>query len=152
MTETRKTRPAKSSGSFSEAEMEAMKAKIAEEKAARRKGAGKGDGEQDVLAAIAGMGKTDRELAERIHALVKAAAPGLSPKTWYGMPAYADAAGKVVCFFQAAGKFKVRYATFGFNEAARLDDGDMWPTAFAVTRLTAAGEARITALVKTAAG
>lgn len=152
MTETRKPKPAKSSGAFSEVEKAAMKAKVAEDKAARRKGAGKGDGEQDVLAAIAAMAKPDRDLAERIHALVKSAAPGLTSKTWYGMPAYADGDGKVVCFFQAAGKFKVRYATFGFNEAARLDDGALWPTAFAVTRLTAADESRIVDLIKKAVG
>jgi hypothetical protein len=146
------SKSAKASASFSEVEMEAMKAKIAEEKAARRKGAKKGDGEQDVLAAIAAMTGSDRTLAERIHAIVKASAPGLSSKTWYGMPAYADADGKVVCFFQSAAKFKVRYATFGFNEAARLDDGNLWPTAFALTRLTAADEAAIAALVKRAVG
>lgn len=139
-------------GSFSEVEMEAMKAKIAEEKAARRKGAKKGDGEQDVLAAIAAMTGSDRVLAEGIHAIVKASAPELSPKTWYGMPAYADGNGKVVCFFQSAAKFKVRYATFGFNEAARLDDGAMWPTAFALTELSPAEEAKIAALVKRAVG
>lgn len=150
MKDTRKS--AKSSASFSEVEMEAMKAKIAEEKAARRKGAKKGDGEADVLAAIAAMTGSDRTLAERIHAIVKAGAPTLSPKTWYGMPAYADADGKVVCFFQSAGKFKTRYATFGFNEAARLDDGHMWPTAFALTQLNAADEAAIGALLKRAVG
>lgn len=143
---------AKTSGAFSDAEVEAMKAKIAEEKAARRKGAKKGDGEADVLAAIGAMTGSDRKLAERIHAIVKASAPGLASKTWYGMPAYADTDGKVVCFFQSAAKFKVRYATFGFNEAARLDDGHMWPTAFALTELTEADEARIAALVKTAVG
>jgi uncharacterized protein YdhG (YjbR/CyaY superfamily) len=106
-------------------------------------------GESDVLAKIAEMSKPDRAIAERIHAIVKASAPDLSPKTWYGMPAYAKN-GKVVCFFTPADKFKSRYATFGFNDDANLDEGTMWPTSFALTKLTAADEARIVALVKKA--
>ena len=109
------------------------------------------DGERAVLAAIAEMPAADRILAERLHAIVKACAPGLAPKTWYGMPAYARD-GKVVCFFQSAHKFKTRYATLAFMHAARLDDGPMWPTAFALKELTAAAEARISELVKTAVG
>ena len=99
---------------------------------------------------IAEMPESDRVMAERIHALVTSTAPNLSPKTWYGMPAYANGDGKIVCFFQAADKFKYRYATLGFNEDANLDEGSMWPTAFALTKLTAADEARIAALVKKA--
>ena len=127
-----------------------MKERAQELKAARRGRAGKADGESDVLAKIAEMPEPDRAMAERIHAIVKASAPDLAPKTWYGMPAYAKD-GKVVCFFQSAQKFKARYATLGFNDAANLDDGTMWPTAFALTKLTAADEARIAALVKKAA-
>jgi len=125
----------------------------AEEKAAMRARArelkDKTDGETAVVAAIAGMAPKDRAIAKRVHELVKAAAPGLTPKTWYGMPAYARE-GKVVCFFRDAGKFKDRYATFGFNDAAKLDDGSMWPTAFALTKLTPADEAKISKLVKKA--
>ncbi|MEW6223012.1 MAG: hypothetical protein AB1627_00130 [Chloroflexota bacterium] len=123
----------------------------AEERAALRETVqerkGKGEGEAAVLAKIAEMPESDRVMAERIHAIVKASAPSLSPKTWYGMPAYANAAGKIVCFFQAADKFKARYATLGFDQAANLDDGNMWPTSWALTKLTAADEARIVALV-----
>jgi uncharacterized protein YdhG (YjbR/CyaY superfamily) len=132
-------------------ERAAMKERAKEMKAAGRRGK-RADGEHDVLAKIAEMPEPDRVMAERIHALVKASAPALSPKTWYGMPAYANGAGKVVCFFQSADKFKARYATFGFNDDAHLDDGTMWPTAFALTKLTAADEARIGALVKKAVG
>jgi uncharacterized protein YdhG (YjbR/CyaY superfamily) len=126
----------------------------AEERAAMKQRAqelksDKADGEDTVLAKIAEMSKSDRALAERIHAVVKASAPTLTPKLWYGMPAYAKD-GKVVCFFQPAQKFKTRYATFGFNDSARLDDGEIWPVAFALTKLTATGEARIGALVKKA--
>jgi len=134
---------------------ETKKAFTAEERAAmrerakERKAASKGDGEGDVLAKIAEMQGSDRALAERVHAIVTASAPGLSPRTWYGMPAYAKD-GKVVCFFQSAQKFKTRYATLGFSDKANLDDGSMWPTAFALTELTAAVEARIKKLVKTA--
>ncbi len=111
--------------------------------------AGKADGERDVLAKIAAMERSDRVIAERIHEIVKANAPGLSPKTWYGMPAYAKD-DQVVCFFRCAQKFKTRYATLGFSDEARLDDGRMWPTDFALTEITPAEEARITALVKRA--
>jgi uncharacterized protein YdhG (YjbR/CyaY superfamily) len=117
----------------------------------RRARSGKVDGESDVLAKIAEMPKPDRVMAERIHAIVKAKAPTLSPKTWYGMPAYAKD-GKVICFFQSGAKFKSRYATFGFQQDANLDDGDFWPTSFAVNRLTPAIEEEIGKLVKKAAG
>jgi uncharacterized protein YdhG (YjbR/CyaY superfamily) len=119
--------------------------------AGRGRSASKPDGDADVLAAIAEMSGSDRAIAERIHEIVKANAPELSPKTWYGMPAYAKG-GKVVCFFQSAQKFKTRYATFGFQHDARLDEGQMWPVAFAVTGLGAAEEAQIAALVKKAVG
>jgi uncharacterized protein YdhG (YjbR/CyaY superfamily) len=121
------------------------------ERARELKAAGKADGEADVLARIAEMPEPDRIMAERIHAIVKATAPALSPRTWYGMPAYA-ANGKVVCFFQSGQKFKTRYATLGFSDRANLDEGAMWPTAFAMTKLTAADEKRIAALVKKAVG
>ena len=128
----------------------------AEEKAAMRARArelkDRTDGETAVTAAIAGMAPKDRPVAKRIHELVKAAVPDLTPKTWYGMPAYANKDGKVVCFFRDAGKFKDRYGTFGFNDAAKLDDGSMWPTAFALTKLTSADEAKISKLVKRAVG
>jgi uncharacterized protein YdhG (YjbR/CyaY superfamily) len=130
---------------FTDEERDAMKSRVEEMKV------GKADGESAVLAKIAEMPAADRAMASRIHALVKASAPALSPKLWYGMPAYAKD-GKIVCFFQTAQKFKTRYATFGFNDAAKLDEGSMWPTAFALTKLTAADEARIVALVKRAAG
>jgi uncharacterized protein YdhG (YjbR/CyaY superfamily) len=138
-----------------ESEMaESKKAFTAEERAAMRerakeRKAAKGDGEGDVLAKIAEMQGSDRALAERVHAIVTASAPGLSPRTWYGMPAYAKD-GKVVCFFQSAQKFKTRYATLGFSDKANLDDGSMWPTAFALRELTPDVEARISKLVKTA--
>ena len=129
-----------------------MKERAQEVKAEARRGprADKADGESAVLAKIAEMPESDRAMAERIHAIIKASAPGLSPKLWYGMPAYAKD-GKVVCFFQSAQKFKSRYATFGFNDTANLDEGAMWPTAFALKELTAAEEATIGALVKRAA-
>ena len=111
--------------------------------------AGKTDGESDVLAKIAEMAEPDRAMAERLHAIITASAPGLSPKTWYGMPAYAKG-GKVVCFFQPSQKFKSRYSTLGFSDTANLDDGAMWPTSFAVTELTEAEEKKIAALVKKA--
>ena len=111
---------------------------------------GEADGESAVLAKIAAMQGPDRAMGERLHAIIKASAPALSPKTWYGMPAYANKDGKVVCFFQSAQKFKTRDATFGFSDAANLDQGAMWPTTFALTKLTAAEEAKITALVKKA--
>jgi len=136
---------------FTDEERGAMKERAEELKAERRGGrrAAKADGESDVLAKIAEMPDSDRSMAERVHALVKASAPGLSPKTWYGMPAYAKD-GKVVCFFQSAQKFKSRYATLGFSDEANLDDGAMWPTSFALKELTTAEEARIAALVKRA--
>ena len=128
-----------------------MRERAQELKAAARRGprAGKADGESDVLAKIAEMSEADRALAERLHAIVKTSAPDLSPRTWYGMPAYAKD-GKVVCFFQGAQKFNTRYATFGFSDAANLDEGAMWPVAYALAELTAADEARIGALVKKA--
>src|SRR5262245_4525079 len=136
---------------FTEEERAAMRGRAQELKAAARHGprAGKADGESNVLAKIAGMPEPDRTMAERLHAIVKASAPALSPRTWYGMPAYAKD-GNVVCFFQSAQKFKTRYATFGFSDKANLDEGAMWPTAFALKELTAAEEARIGALVKQA--
>ena len=144
MAESKRT-TAKASKGFTAEERAAMKERAQELKAAARKA----DGERDVLAKIAEMPEPDRALAERIHAIVKSSAPTLSPKTWYGMPAYTKG-GKVVCYFQSADKFKSRYATLGFNDAANLDEGGMWPTSFAVTQLTAAEEARIAALVKQA--
>ncbi len=135
---------------FTAEERAAMKERARELKSARG-GAKKADGESEVLAKIAEMGEPDRILAERIHAIVKKSAPGLEPRTWYGMPAYARD-GKVVCFFQSAAKFKSRYATFGFSDRANLDEGAMWPTAFALTKLTAPVETRIAELVKKAMG
>ena len=142
----------KKSKGFTDEERAAMKARAQELKTGARRGArtAKVDGESDVLAKIAEMSEPDRGIAERLHALIRASAPELSPRTWYGMPAYAKD-GKVVCFFQAADKFKTRYAMFGFNDSANLDDGAMWPVTFALTELTAADEARIGALVKRAA-
>ncbi|GAA3473300.1 iron chaperone [Nonomuraea roseola] len=136
---------------FTDEERAAMKDHAKELKKAARRGSGaaKADGERDVLEKIAEMKESDRVLAERFHAIVKASAPDLSPKLWYGMPAYAKD-GKVVCFFQSAEKFKARYATIGFNDIATLDEGTMWPAAFAVTGLTDADEARIAELVKRA--
>ena len=128
----------------------------AEEKAAMRARArelkDKTDGETAVRAAIAKMSPPDRAIAKRLHDLIKATAPDLTPKTWYGMPAYANKDGKVVCYFRDAGKFKERYAMLGFNDSAKLDEGSMWPVAFALTKLTAADEAKIRALVKNAVG
>ena len=128
----------------------------AEEKAAMRARArelkSEADGETAVRAAIAGMAPKDRAIAKRLHELIKATAPDLMPKTWYGMPAYANKDGKVVCFFRDAGKFKERYGMLGFNDSAKLDGGSMWPIAFALTKLTAADEAKIRALVKKAVG
>jgi uncharacterized protein YdhG (YjbR/CyaY superfamily) len=136
---------------FTADEKVAMKERARELKAAERRGRGasKADGESDVLAKIAEMPDSDRAMAERLHELIKASAPELSPRTWYGMPAYAKD-GKVVCFFQSASKFKSRYATLGFSDNANLDDGDMWPTSFALKELTAAEEKKIGQLVKTA--
>jgi hypothetical protein len=145
------TAKSKTSPGFTADERAAMKDHAQELKAAARRGRGatKADGESDLLAKIAEMTEPDRGMAERLHAIIMASAPDLSPKTWYGMPAYAKD-GKIVCFFQPAQKFKARYATLGFNDPAHLDDGAMWPTAFALTELTAADEARIGALVKKA--
>lgn len=134
---------------FSEDERAAMKERARELKTAAKRGAKAEDDERDCLAKIAEMPDSDREMAERIHAVIKAEAPELSPKTWYGMPAYAKD-GQVVCFFTAAAKFKSRYATFGFNDPANLDDGNMWPTSFAMTKLTDADVEKIGKLVKKA--
>jgi uncharacterized protein YdhG (YjbR/CyaY superfamily) len=148
MTDTKKTSPG-----FTDEERDAMKERAKELKASTRRGGSKtakADEEGDLLAKIAEMTGSDRAIAERLHAIVKDTAPELAPRTWYGMPAYAKD-GKVVCFFKPAQKFKVRYAELGFNDPAHLDDGAMWPTAYAITRLTADVEARIAGLVKTAA-
>ena len=136
---------------FTEEERDAMKQRAQELKTAGRRGsrAGKADGESEVLAKIAEMQEPDRVIGERLHALIKASAPDLTPRLWYGMPAYAKG-GKLVCHFQPAQKFKTRYATLGFSDKANLDDGTMWPNAYALTELTAADEARIVALVKKA--
>jgi uncharacterized protein YdhG (YjbR/CyaY superfamily) len=139
----------KSSSALSDEELAALKETVRERKAAARTGS-KADGEAVVLAKIAEMPDADRAMAERIHAIVKASAPTLAPKTWYGMPAYANEDGKVICFFTPAVKFKSRYASFGFEETANLDEGTMWPTSWALTKLTPADEARIAALVKKA--
>lgn len=154
-TTTRKT-PSKSAGSsaatgrksggFTDVEKAAMKERARELKAE----AERADGESALLAKIAEMQGSDRTMAKRLHAIVKASAPTLSPKTWYGMPAYANKDGKVVCFFQSAQKFNARYATFGFSDEANLDEGAMWPTSFALKDLTAGDEAKIAALVKKA--
>ena len=143
------TASGKKSKGFAAEERAAMKERAKELKAAERADKDRAEGESDVLAKIAEMVEPDRAMAERLHAIIKASAPTLSPKTWYGMPAYAKD-GKIVCFFQPAQKFSTRYATFGFNDSARLDEGGMWPVAFALKELTAAEEARIGALVKKA--
>jgi uncharacterized protein YdhG (YjbR/CyaY superfamily) len=135
---------------FSEEEKAAMKERARELKAEERANKDRAFGESEVLAAIAAMKEPDRTMAKRIHAIIKANAPALSPRTWYGMPAYARD-GNVVCFFQGSQKFKARYSTLGFNDRANLDEGSMWPVAFALKELTAAEEARIGALVKKAA-
>jgi uncharacterized protein YdhG (YjbR/CyaY superfamily) len=134
---------------FSDEERAAMKNRAQELKAEARANKDKAEGESAVLAAIAAMQEPDRAMAKRLHAIIKASAPALSPKTWYGMPAYARD-GKVVCFFQSAQKFNTRYATFGFNDTANLDEGALWPVAFALKELTSATEAKIEALVKKA--
>jgi uncharacterized protein YdhG (YjbR/CyaY superfamily) len=153
MADKKTTKPAPERGTSSQAwtkeELAAIKEHNREVKAAAKSGAD-ADGEREVLAKIAEMPEPDRGMAERIHALVKASAPSLTSRTYYGMPAYARD-GKVVCFFQPAAKFKARYATFGFNDTAKLDDGAMWPTSWALTTLTAADEATLGALVKKAA-
>lgn len=135
---------------WSDAEKAAMKERTRELKAEERASKDRAAGESALLAAVAAMPEPDRAMATRIHAIVKASAPALMPKTWYGMPAYANADGKVICFFQAASKFDARYATFGFNDMANLDDGNMWPTAFALRELTSAEEAKLSTLVKKA--
>ena len=140
------TKKATQTKGFTAEERAAMKERAQELKAE----AAKADGESALLAKIAEMKGSDRAIAKRIHAIVKSAAPELSPKTWYGMPAYANKDGKIVCFFQSAQKFKSRYATLGFNDQANLDDGVMWPTSFAVKKLTDAEEKKIVALVKKA--
>jgi uncharacterized protein YdhG (YjbR/CyaY superfamily) len=138
------------SGKWTDDEIAAMQEHAKELKAAKRRGGDKAaEGEADVLAKIAEMPPADREMAERIHAVIKANAPDLSSRTWYGMPAYTKD-GKVVCFFKAAAKFQTRYATFGFEETANVDEGSMWATSWALTKLTAADEAKIVALVKKA--
>ena len=136
----------KANKGFSDEEKAAMRQRAKEQKAT----ASREEGERDLLEKIAEMSASDRAMAERIHAIITANAPNLAPKTWYGMPAYANEDGKIVCFFQAAAKFKTRYASFGFNDVAHLDEGGMWPVAFALKELTAADEARIAALVKKA--
>ena len=137
------------SNGFTDEERAAMKERAKELKAEARANKNKAEGESDVLAKIAEMPEADRVMAERIHAIIKASAPALAPKTWYGMPAYARD-GKIVCFFQSAQKFNTRYATLGFSDMANIDEGAMWPTAFALKELTAAEEARISELVKKA--
>ena len=150
MKDTQKSAKSTTAG-FTDEERAAMKERVQELKASARRGprADKADGESAVLAKIAEMPEPDRSMGERLHAVIKASAPALSPRLWYGLPAYAKD-GNVVCFFQSAQKFKTRYATFGFSDKANLDEGAMWPTAFALTELTAADEARIGALVKKA--
>src|SRR5579864_2069373 len=155
MTDTRKPAKrsnAKASKVFTDEERAAMQELVRERQTAARRGnrADKEEGERDVLAKIAEMAEPDRTMATRLHALIKASAPGLLPRTWYGMPAYARD-GNVVCFFQSGQKFKTRYATLGFQDKANLDDGTMWPTAYALTKLTPAVEARIAEMVKKAA-
>src|SRR5687768_2824603 len=140
------SQPAKKDKGFSAEERAAMRERAKELKAEARAE----EGESAVLTKIAEMPEPDRVMAERIHAIIKASAPSLTPKTWYGMPAYANKDGKVVCYFTSADKFKSRYGTFGFNDDANLDEGHMWPTSYALTKLTAAEEARISALVKKA--
>src|SRR5512145_2926174 len=140
----------KKSKGFTDEEKAAMKERAKELKAEARANKDRTEGESDVLAKIAELQGTDRAMAKRIHEIIKASAPSLSPKTWYGMPAYANKDGKVVCFFQSADKFNARYATFGFNDTANLDEGAMWPTSFALKELTSTEEARIVALVKKA--
>jgi uncharacterized protein YdhG (YjbR/CyaY superfamily) len=136
---------------FTAEERAAMKERAAEVRTARRASKATVDPEQEVLAKIAEMPESDRAMAERVHAIVREVAPSLTPRTWYGMPAYARD-GKVVCFFQSADKFKARYATLGFNDEAQLDDGSMWPTAYALTGLTPADEEVVAALVRKAVG
>ena len=140
----------KKSKGFTDEERAAMKERAKELKAEARANKDRAEGESDLLTKIAEMPEPDRAMAERLHAIIKACAPALAPKTWYGMPAYANKDGKVVCFFTPASKFNSRYATFGFNDDANLDEGAMWPTSFALKELTASEEARISALVQKA--
>jgi uncharacterized protein YdhG (YjbR/CyaY superfamily) len=135
---------------FSDDERAAMKARAQELAAEARADKNRAEGEKILLASIAKMPEPDKSMAKRVHEIIKATAPELMPKTWYGMPAYANSAGKVVCFFQAASKFKYRYATLGFQEDAHLDDGNVWPTSFALMKLTGVEEAKIASLVKKA--
>jgi uncharacterized protein YdhG (YjbR/CyaY superfamily) len=146
-----KTDTRKSGEGFTDEEKAAMKERAKELKAEARAGKDRAEGEKAILAAIGAMKEPDHSMAKRLHELITASAPMLFPKTWYGMPAYANADGKVVCFFQAAQKFGSRYATFGFSDTANLDEGNMWAAAFALMKLTAAEEAKIIALVKRAA-
>ncbi len=140
----------KNDAGFSDAEKAAMKERAKEQKAEAKASKDRAEGESAVLAKIAEMSQPDRGMAEQLHAIITANAPDLWPKTWYGMPAYATQDGKIVCFYQPAEKFKARYGTLGFNDAAHLDDGAMWPTSFALTEITPADEKRIAALVKKA--
>jgi uncharacterized protein YdhG (YjbR/CyaY superfamily) len=135
---------------FTAEEKAAMKARALELKAEERASKDRAAGEKDLLAAISAMKEPDRSMAKRLHEIITTSAPALMPKTWYGMPAYANKDGKVICFYQAAGKFNTRYATFGFQHDAKLDDGNLWATSFALIKLTAAEEAKISALVKQA--
>jgi hypothetical protein len=140
-------KPSNASKGFTAEEKAAMRQRAKEQQAEAKAEASKAEGESEVRMAISAMSEPDRAMAERLHAIITASAPDLAPKTWYGQPAYAKD-GKIICFFQPAGKFKTRYATLGFNDAARLDNGAMWPVAFALKELTAAEEAKIAALVK----
>jgi uncharacterized protein YdhG (YjbR/CyaY superfamily) len=140
----------KSGEGFTSEEKAAMKARAQELKAEARASKDRAEGEKSILAAIGTMKAPDRSMAKRLHEIITTSAPSLFPKTWYGMPAYANANGKIVCFFQSAQKFNTRYATFGFQHDANLDDGDMWATSFALMKLTASEEAKIVALVKKA--
>jgi uncharacterized protein YdhG (YjbR/CyaY superfamily) len=144
------TMSVRNSKGFTDEERAAMKERAKEQKAEARANKKKAEGESDVLAKIAEMQGPDRAMAERLHEIVKTSAPELSPKTWYGMPAYADKDGKIVCFFQSAKKFSTRYATLGFSDKANLDEGAMWPTSFALKELTSTEEAKIGQLVKRA--
>ena len=139
----------KQTGGFTSEERDAMKARAHEVKRERTRGGAKADGESELLAKIAAMPEKDRSLAERVHTIIRSAAPDLEPKTWYGMPAYAKS-GQTICFFRNAGKFKTRYATLGFSDKANLDDGTMWPTDFAILGLTPEVETRITELIRKA--
>jgi uncharacterized protein YdhG (YjbR/CyaY superfamily) len=140
----------KKADGFTDEEKAAMQARAKELKAEARANKNKAEGETDLLAKIAELPEPERTMAERLHAIIKASAPTLTPKTWYGMPAYANNDGKIVCFFQSAHKFGTRYATLGFNDTAKLDDGDLWPVAFALKALTPVTEAKISALIKQA--